>query len=91
MEFLDADVEKAIGVVIAIVDWVNVVVSGLHESHIENASSVPRNPMCRRRSVFVVQLDAQACSRATRSRKRTREKRLFFTGGRRAQRCERSS
>ena len=70
------------GVVIAIVDWVNVVVSGLHESHIENASTVPTSPMCRRRSVFVVQLDAQACSRATRSRttngKHTREKTLVF-------------
>ena len=81
--------------VVAIVDWVNVVVSGLHESHIQNASTVPRSPMYRRRSVLVVQLDAQACSRMTSSRttygKRTREKRLFFTGGRRAQRCERSS
>ena len=65
--------------------------SGLHESHIDNVSSVPRNPMCRRRSVFVVQLDAQACSRATRPRttngKHTREKNacFFFSGGRRAQ------
>ena len=68
--------------VVAIVDWVNVVVSGLHESHIQNASTVPRSPMCRRRSVLVVQLDAQACSRATSSRttygKHTREKTLIF-------------
>ena len=91
VEFLDADVEKGgRRFVIAVVDWGNVVVSGLHESHIDNVSTVPRSPMCRRRSVLVVQLDAQACSRATRSRttngKHTREKNARFSaGGRRAQ------
>ena len=87
--------KRRLAFVIVVVDCGNVVVSGLHELHIDNASTVPRSPMCRRRSVFVVQLDAQACSRATRSRttsgKHTREKRFVFSGGRRAQRCEKSS
>ena len=68
--------------VIAIVDQGNVVVSGPRESHIENASTVRSNPMWWRRSVFAVQLDAQACSRAARSRttngKHAREKTLVF-------------
>ena len=53
VEFLDADVEKGgRELKLRLLTGGNVVVSGLHESHTDNVSTVPRNPMCRRRSVL---------------------------------------
>ena len=64
MKFLDADVERPLASVSAIVDEGNVVVFGPQESHIEHTSIGQRIPMNRRQGVFVVQLDAREGTRS---------------------------
>ena len=56
-KFMDANVERPLASVSAIVDEGNIVVKG---SHIENTSSCQRIPMNKRQGVFVVQLDGRA-------------------------------
>ena len=67
MKFLDADVKRPLASVRAIVDEVNVVVFGQHDSFIENASTGQRIPMCRRNGVFVMRLDTHTCQKTTKS------------------------
>ena len=63
MKFLDADIKRPLASVSAIVDEVNAVVFGQHESFIEDV----RIPMCRRNGVFVMRLDTQPCQNTTKS------------------------
>ena len=67
MKFVDADGKRPVSSVSATVDERNTVVLGPQESYIENTGTGQGIPMNRRRGVFVVQLDAQAGSRTTKT------------------------
>ena len=58
MKFLDADVNRPLASVSAILNEGNVVVFGQHESFFGNTGSGQRIPMCRRDDVFVIRLNA---------------------------------
>ena len=67
MKFLDSDVKRPLASICAIIAEGNIVVFGLQESYIENTSIGQRIQMSRRQGVFVVQLDARACTMSMKS------------------------
>ena len=64
---MDADVKRPVASMITIVAEGDVVVFGPHDHYTENVNNGKWIPMCRRKGVLVVQLDAQECSRTTQS------------------------
>ena len=67
VQFLDADVKRPLASARATVDERNIVVFGPQESYIENTNTGQRIPMNRKQGVFVVQLDARAGARSTKT------------------------
>ena len=67
MKFFDADVKRPLASVRATVDKENIVAFGTQESYIENTSTGQRISMNRRQGVLVVQLDARAGTRSTKT------------------------
>ena len=62
MKFLDADVQKPLVSVVAIVDEGNTVVSKKEGPHIENDFTKERIPMARKNGVYMLELDVDTGS-----------------------------